>query len=170
MWLDPTLMRQMTTRVLQVLTEVDPDGAADYTAGARRFRAQLSDLDTRFRRGLADCDRNVVVVSHASFLYLVSRYDLEQEAIAGASPEAEPSPARMADLVTLVEDAGVTTIFTEPLAPDGPAETLARETGTQTADLDPIEGLTSDSGEDAKTYVDVMEANLAVLRPAMGCR
>jgi zinc transport system substrate-binding protein len=169
-WLDPALMNRITTRVAQALREADPDGKAAYDLAEAKFRDRLVALDTRYRRGLADCDRNVVLVSHASFLYLTSRYDLEQEPIAGASPEAEPSPARLAELVELVREAGVTTIFSEPLAPGGAAETLARETGVRTADLDPIEGLTSGSGADRRSYVALMDDNLDVLRTGLGCR
>jgi zinc transport system substrate-binding protein len=169
-WLDPELMDRMTVRVQAALTRADPDGRSEYATRARGLRDRLARLDDRYRTGLGDCERNVLVVSHASFLYLASRYDLEQEAIAGASPEAEPSPSRLADLTTLIREAGVTTIFTEPLAPEGPAQTLARETGTRTAVLDPIEGPTAGSGSSRRTYLQLMDANLPVLRSGLGCR
>ncbi|MDQ1374760.1 MAG: zinc transport system substrate-binding protein, partial [Actinomycetota bacterium] len=89
-------------------------------------------------------------------------------AVTGATPESEPSPTRLADLTNLVKDAGVTTIFTEPLVTGGPAATLARETGTKTATLDPIEG--PPKAAPHATYVQLMGRNLTTLRAALGCR
>jgi len=167
-WLDPTLMQRITSRVEAALAQADPDHRADYAANARRYRDQLGQLHRRFDAGLADCARNILVTSHAAYLYMASRYGLEQEAVTGTSPESEPSPARLADLTHLVADAGVTTIFTEPLVTGGPAATLARETGTKTATLDPVEGPPKDAP--SSTYVQLMGRNLAKLRAALGCR
>ncbi len=66
--------------------------------------------------GLADCERNTVVVSHDAFGYL-SRYGLDIEPIAGLSPDAEPTPADLAELQELIDDDGITTVFSERLAP-----------------------------------------------------
>jgi zinc transport system substrate-binding protein len=150
------------------LTRADPDHRSLYAANARRYGNQLAALDADFRTSLGDCDRNVIVTSHAAYLYLSKRYGLEQEAVAGATPESEPSSARLAELVTLVKDAGITTIFTEPLATGGPAATLARETGTKTASLDPLEGPPPNAPH--ATYLQLMGKNLYTLRAALGCR
>ena len=91
--------------------------------------------------GLSSCDRDELVTSHAAFHYLAERYGLEQVAITGVSPEAEPDPERLADLTDLIDRHGVTTVFHETLVSADLAETLAREAGVETAVLDPIEGL-----------------------------
>lgn len=167
-WLDPTLLGRIVIKVQGALAQADPENRPTYAANARKYRAELTALDREFATGLAECDRNVVVTSHAAYLYLTSRYQLEQEAVTGASPESEPSPARMAEVTELIRDSGVTTVFTEPLAGDGPAATLARETGVTTAVLDPLEGPPRDAP--TATYPELMRKNLAVLRTALGCR
>jgi zinc transport system substrate-binding protein len=167
-WLDPVLMSRIAVQVQAALTRVDPDRKDIYAANVRRYAQQLTALDAAFRTGLDKCDRNVMVTSHAAYLYLAKRYGLEQEAVTGASPESEPSPARLAELTTLVNDAGVTTIFTEPLVTGGSAAALARETGTKTATLDPLEGPPK-TAPDA-TYIQLMRKNLRTLQVALGCR
>lgn len=166
-WLDPTLMSRMSVTVQGALARVDPDHRDEYTANAARFRETLAELDRDLETGLVDCERNIVVTSHAAYRYLTSRYGLEQEAVTGSDPEAEPSPARLAELAELIEAGGVTTVFTEPLVTGGPAATLARETGTKTAVLDPVEGPPEDAPE--STYAELMRRNLASLRGALGC-
>jgi zinc transport system substrate-binding protein len=109
----------------------------------------------------------VVVTTHEAFGYLAHRYGLEMVGISGLSPDAEPSPARLADVREVIADEGVTTVFYERLVSPTVAETLADDLGVVTAVLDPIEGLTDDTeGED---YFTLMRANLGALEEANGC-
>jgi zinc transport system substrate-binding protein len=112
----------------------------------------------------------VIVTSHAAFGYLAERFGLQQESISGLSPEAEPTPDRLAELKALVERDGVTTIFTEELVSPKVAETVAQETGATTAILNPLESLTPDEVSAGDDYASVMQQNLRELRTALGCR
>jgi zinc transport system substrate-binding protein len=168
-WLDPVAYRQVVGRVESALADVDPSGAAAFAANAAALSARLTLLDREYRSGLASCDRTVIVTSHAAFGYLAQRYGLQQEPITGLSPEAEPDPQRLADLKTLVEQTGVTTVFTEDLVSPKVAETLASETGISTAVLNPLESITPDQLAAGQDYVSIMEENLDTLREALGC-
>jgi zinc transport system substrate-binding protein len=168
-WLDPVLMEGLVERTRDALVTADPEGRATYRANAAAFLAELRQLDQRYRAGLTGCSRDVMVTSHAAFGYLSARYGLRQEAISGISPDAEPDPARLAELADLVRRDGVTTIFTEELVSPEVADTLARETGATTAVLDPLEGLTKEEAAQGEDYVSIMERNLATLRAALGC-
>ena len=163
-WLDPTKLAAIVERVRDVLRDADPDAAGELEANAAAYVAELEELDADFATGLATCQRRVIVTTHAAFGHLAARYDLVERSIAGASPESEPDPARLAALVDDVAAEGITTVFTEPLVAPDVAETLAREADVVTAVLDPIEGI-----EDGATYESVMRENLAALRAALGC-
>ncbi|MGH9277282.1 MAG: metal ABC transporter substrate-binding protein, partial [Acidimicrobiales bacterium] len=91
-WLDPTLFKGMVSQVAGALATADPANRADYESRAATYGRELDDLDSAFRQGLAQCDRKVMVTSHAAFGYLAKRYGLTQEAIAGLEPESEPTP------------------------------------------------------------------------------
>ena len=91
-------------------------------------------------------------------------------AITGISPEAEPTPRDLEDVVRQVRAAGATTVFFEPLVSPRLAETVAREVGATTAVLDPLEGLTDKQIAAGEDYFSVMRENLAALRKALGCR
>jgi zinc transport system substrate-binding protein len=168
-WLDPVLYRQMVDRTAQALSEAMPEDASAFESNARAFQAELDGLDEEYRSGLTDCERDVIVTSHAAFGYVSTRYGLTQEAIAGLSPEAEPSPERLAHLAQLVRREGVTTIFTEELVSPKVAETLASEVGVSTAVLNPLEGLTEEELSAGQDYVSVMRSNLSTLEEALGC-
>ena len=166
-WLDPALMAELADAVAQELAEIDPEHAEDYSANAATLSEELEALDSAWASGLAECERDVVVVSHDAFGYL-TRYGLDFHGIAGLSPDAEPTPADLGELQALIRDEGITTVFSETLAPRALSETLARDAGVETAVLDPIEGLSDETAEE--DYLSIMEANLEALQEANGCR
>jgi zinc transport system substrate-binding protein len=168
-WLDPVRMATIVRSVQRGLTRADPSGRARYAANARRVLGELAALDQRYRGGLAQCTRNVVVTGHEAFGHLASRYGLRQEGVAGLSPDAEPDARRISQLIDVVKRTGTTTIFTEALVSPRIADTLARETGAKTEILNPLEGLTDHELARGADYLSVMDANLAKLRGALGC-
>jgi zinc transport system substrate-binding protein len=168
-WLDPVLYGQIVDRVAQALSAVDPSHATIYHANAARFDRQVAGVDEAYRTGLAHCERQVIVTSHAAFGYLATRYGLTQEPISGLSPDVEPTPQDLVALKALVERDHITTIFTEELVSPKVAETLANETGTTTAVLNPLESLTPDEVAAGDDYVSVMDRNLQILRSALAC-
>ncbi len=165
-WLDPTLMADAGDAVAEALAGVDPDGAQEYADRAAALRTDLESLDEELGSGLAGCERDTVVVSHDAFGYL-DRYGIDVEAVAGLSPDAEPTPADLGRLQELIGDDGITTVFSERLASPALTETLARDAGVTTAVLDPIEGLTEETAEE--DYLSLMRSNLEALRAANGC-
>jgi zinc transport system substrate-binding protein len=168
-WLDPVRMTAIVRTVQRQLTEVDPKGRAAYARNADRVVGELDALNTRYRDGLAHCDRDVIVTAHEAFGHLARRYGLRQEGVAGLSPDAEPDAKRIAQLTDLVKRLGVTTIFTEELVSPRIADTLAREAGVKTETMNPLEGLTDRELRNGDDYVSVMDANLAKLQAALGC-
>jgi zinc transport system substrate-binding protein len=159
-WLDPLRYAKIVGRIGQALQR--PDAAA-------RLQARLRDLDGEYRTGLAHCERHEIVTSHEAFGYLAERYGLEQVAITGLSPEVEPEPAKLQQVVELVRERGVTTIYFETLVSPRIAETVARETGAKTAVLNPIEGLTKNEISQGENYFSLMRTNLRALREGLGC-
>lgn len=166
-WLDPQRYAAVATAIADRLAAIDPPNAGDYAANARAFGTQLAALDAELRAGTASCRVKDLVTSHAAFGYLSARYGFRQVPIAGLTPEAEPSAARLAQVASLVRAQGVTTIYSETLVEPAFAETVARSTGARLATLDPLEGITDLSA--GRDYFEVMRSNLATLRAGQGC-
>jgi zinc transport system substrate-binding protein len=160
-WLDPLRYAEQARRVGEALERAEQ---------AERFAARLRELDDDFERGLARCASREIVTSHAAFGYLADRYGLEQIALTGVSPEAEPTARDLERIVLEVEGSGATTVFFETLVSPRLAETVAREAGARTAVLNPLEGLTEDEVAAGEDYFSVMRGNLETLRRALGCR
>ncbi len=170
LWLDPVLMRRVVTLLESSLTNVAPGNRVRLAGRADRLRRQLVALDRAFAAGLAECDRRVIVTAHQAFGRLAARYGLRAVPIAGVSPEQEPDPRRMGELVDLVAREGVTTVFTERAVSTRVGRTLAREAGVRTAVLDPLETPPTDGRQGFDGYLAAMRRNLVVLQRALGCR
>jgi zinc transport system substrate-binding protein len=159
-WLDPVRFARSVVGIARTLDDI---------TAARPALRRLQRLDSEYRVGLGECDRRVIVTTHAAFRELAARYGLTQISLSGSSPESEPSPRELEDLVDEVRASGVTTVFTEPLVSSEVAETVAREAGTAVATLDPSEGLSNERLHAGEDYLSVMRSNLAALRKALGC-
>jgi zinc transport system substrate-binding protein len=169
-WLDPVRMTSVVDEVEAALAKAAPEQAGTFRANADAYKRQLAALDREYKDGLRACARHEIVTSHAAFFYLAERYGLRHLPIAGLSPDAEPSPARLAGLARRIEADGITTVFYEALVSPRVAKTLASEAHVTTAVLNPIEGLTKDQIQAGDNYLSVMRDNLTALRRALGCR
>ena len=106
------------------------------------------------------------MVSHDAFGYL-EKYGLHFEPIAGLSPDAEPTPAHLAELQGLIRDEGITTVFSETLVSreDG-GHARRRPRPRRRRSSTRSRALTTDSTDD---YLSLMRTNLANLQEANGC-
>ncbi|WEV27941.1 metal ABC transporter substrate-binding protein [Streptomyces sp. 71268] len=167
-WLDPTKYAEVAKGLNKKLAEAYPDHKADFQKNTDALVTKLTALDKEFTAGLKNRTTDTFITTHAAFGYLAERYGLDQEGISGVSPEAEASPARIKEIQEIAKKEKVSTVFFETLASNKGAETVAEDTGLKTGVLDPIEGINDKSkGDD---YFEVMRANLAALKQALGAR
>lgn len=168
-WLDPQLSAAMTRQVSEVLAAELPGEAAEFTARADAFIDRLDALDAELADGLAACAGQLLVTTHEAFGYLARAYGLEQVAISGISPGAEPSAKTLTEIADLVRERGVTTVFAEEGLPDDLARTVADETGAGSAMLYTIESPAAELLAAGDDYFSLMRANLAALQAGLGC-
>ncbi|MDR5693816.1 MAG: zinc ABC transporter substrate-binding protein [Armatimonadota bacterium] len=168
-WLDPLLAQEMVQKIAAALNRIDPLGREQYEANKESYARQLRNLDSAYRNSLRSCRIRAVLTTHAFLDYLARRYGFQAIAIGGFSPEGEPSPARMKELVGLARKMRVRAVLTETLVSLRAAEVLAREVGAKVLRFNPLEGLTLEEEARGESYLTIMKKNLAVLREALGC-
>ncbi|WP_436244142.1 metal ABC transporter substrate-binding protein [Paenibacillus sp. LjRoot56] len=166
-WLSPVLAQREVEAIAQGLIEVDPTHKDDYRNNADRYITKLKALDGTFREALASVKHKEFVTQHAAFGYLAKEYGLTQVPIAGLSPEEEPAPDKMADIIEFVKEKQVKTIFFETLVDPKVATTIAKEINAHTDVLNPLEGLTAEDKKNNLDYISVMTNNLQALKKAL---
>jgi len=169
-WLDPVLMRLIVGKVATALIRSDPAGSLYYDTNAASLNASLATLHSAFTDGLASCNLRTIVVAHEAFDYLSARYGLTVVSIQGLSPDAEPTPQKIQEILDTVHRTGVKYLFYETLVSPQVAQTLADEAHIQTMVLDPLEGIASDRIAQGANYLTIMrDTNLPNLRTALEC-
>ncbi|MDK2888646.1 MAG: zinc transport system substrate-binding protein [Thermoanaerobacter sp.] len=167
-WLDPVLAQEIVKKIRDAYIAVDPEHAAYYSSRADEYLAALRELDREYRAAAQDFRRREIVTSHAAFAYLARRYGLQQVALMGLSPESEPDPVRMREIVAFCREHDVKYVFFEALVSPKVSRTLAREVGAETLVLNPLGNITPEEEKRGENYLSIMRENLARLKVALG--
>lgn len=168
-WLDPQNAIRQVQAIRDGLIQVDPAHQDAYRQNAAAYVAQLQQLDQEYQQSLANCTQKRFFTSHAAFGYLARRYGLEQHAIMGLAPDAEPTAQDLARIVAQAKADHVKYIFFETLVSDKVSRMVAGEIGAKTLVLNPFEGLTDNDLKAGKNYLSVMRENLTNLKTALEC-
>lgn len=166
-WLDPVSVQQEVNTIAQALASVDEKNAEVYKKNAETYNKKLADLDEKYKKTLTGMTNKEIVTSHKAFAYLANRYGFEQLGIMGISPDAEPTPDKMAKITEFCREHKVKYIFFETLTSPKLAQTIAKETGAQLLVLNPIESLTEQETKEGKDYIAIMNENLVNLEKAL---
>ena len=170
-WLDFERARKMVENIRDGFVAKDPAHKELYTKNAAEYNAKLTDLDERFRRGLANCAHRLFVHGgHFAFNYMARRYDLTYVSAYEGSPNAEPTPRKIMELKRLVMDNHVNYIYYEELITPRVAEVVARETKTTLLPLHGAHNISKDDLEKGATFISLMETNLTMLQKGLECR
>jgi len=170
-WLDLGNAQRMVDNILAGFVRKDPANKGFYEHNAALYKARLRQLDEQFKEGLAQCETRLFVHGgHYAFNYLARRYGLTYVSAYGFSPDAEPSPRHLADMVQLIRRYKSTYVFYEELIQPKVAETIARETGAKLLALNGAHNVTADEMKRGVTFIGLMEEDLKNLRAGLQCR
>lgn len=158
-WLSVDNVREYARVISAALSQVDPEGAAQYEENYRSYLTRLDELDEYVRdkaSGVPPDQRNIVS-THDAFGYLADYIGFEVAGVVALSPGQEPSASDVAELQDRIKEAGVAAVFEEPQL--GAEASVLRQTA---ADLG-IEVCTLYSGaldDRVPTYIDLMRFNV----------
>jgi len=170
-WLDLEMAGRIVDLIRDRLSMIDPEGAPVYRQNAEAYREKLRVLDLKFKTELGTCPRKTFILAgHAAFGYLARRYGLEQVALYGLSPDSQPTPGRLIDVVGLAREKGIKVIFFETAASPDVAKALSRELGATTLVLNPGHNLTRAEITKGVGFFDIMEETLRNWKDGLGCR
>ena len=157
-------------RIAAALAEADPAHADAYRANCTALQGRLMDLHAEIERGLAGCrSRTIVCGGHFAFGHFAERYGLRHlSPYAGFSPDAQPSPRALAQLVHTLRETGATAVFYEEILDPRLARVLADETGAQLLPLHSMHNVTKEDLASGATYFTLMRRNLENLRRGLG--
>ena len=159
-WLSPANAKIQMANIRDALIAADPDGTETYQTNYDHCAAEADALDAAFRDALAPYAGRGVIVAHEAFGYLCDAYGLEQIAVEGLTPDSEPDPARVAEIIRIAREHDVRVVFFDKTASSKVADTIASEVGARVDVLDPAASVDQDRIENGEDWFSIMRDNL----------
>jgi zinc transport system substrate-binding protein len=171
-WLDFANAQKMVDSICAALVEKDPANRDLYIKNADDYKRKLTSLDQEYRQSLANAKyRTIVHAGHFAFGYLAKRYNLTfLSAFKGFSPDAEPTPRDIGELIEKTKQSGVKYVFYEELISPRVAQTLAAEAGVELLPLNGAHNVSKDALARGDTFLAIMQRNLESLKKGLQCQ
>ena len=150
------------------MAELDPANAAQYTANAQSYVAQLRRVhnDALSQFSALPENHRTVVTAHDAFGYIAYTYGLTFLAPLGIDTEAEPSAQELAALIDLLKQKRVGALFVENVTSPALVKQIARETGLRIGGQLFSDAL-SERGGPATSYIAMFKHNLVAIIKAL---
>ncbi|MEM6255728.1 MAG: zinc ABC transporter substrate-binding protein [Cyanobacteria bacterium P01_D01_bin.156] len=161
-------------RVIQEeLSVISPENAEIYQTNAEALIAQLTQLDSWIQQQVATVpeSQRVLVTTHDALGYYADAYGIRIEAaLESFSTEARPSAADLRELIDLVEDSNIPTVFIESTSNPGLIEAVSRETDIGISDEPLYADSLGEPGTPAGTYTGMLMTNTCTIVTGLGGR
>jgi ABC-type Zn uptake system ZnuABC Zn-binding protein ZnuA len=156
-WLDPRNGVKVALEIAEALGRLDPAHAAEFTARARAFAADVDSTMSRGRRVAAAMPSREIITYHRSWPYFASAFGLDVVATIEPVPGIPPTGRHLQELVTLIRERSVRIILQEPYFSGEAGDFLAREADARVVRASPACGGTK-AGDYLAHFDEIFEA------------
>lgn len=169
-WTSPVNAAAIVSAICDELCKLSPDDATYFRANCDAYRARLAELDSEFRRTVANAKHDVLVFADRfPMRYFTLEYGLDYfAAFPGCSGETEPSAKTVAFLIDKVRDEKLPAVLYMEFSNQKMADVICEETGCKKLPFYSVHNVTAEQLEAGLGYLDLMEINLKSLKEALG--
>jgi zinc/manganese transport system substrate-binding protein len=157
--LDPGMAPAVTQNILEGLVRIAPQHRAAFEHNRQQFLAKVDEAMGRWNSMLAPYKGSPVVVNHALWIYLLSRFGLIQVGTVEERPGIPATANHIVKLVNLMKEDKVKAVIAEPWSDFKLVERIAQEAGARAAIL----AATVGSVKGADTFIDAVDFNVKTL-------
>ena len=159
--------------IASALGKIDKENASAYESNAKDYIGKLSALDNQFEEAVAAATTKTLLFGDRfPFRYLVDDYGISYyAAFVGCSAETEASFETIVFLSGKVDELGLTAILKIESSDGSIAQTIKNNTNGKNQKIltmDSLQSATKNEYVVGRTYLKVMQDNLAVLTEALG--
>lgn len=171
-WLSLRNAEVLCRALADELGKIDPANATVYEANAEAYIQQLAELEAEYQAVVQAAERRTLLFADRfPFRYLAADYDLSYyAAFSGCYADAEASFATITFLAGKVDELGLDCVLTLEKSDERLARAVIQCTEAQNQHilaLDSMQSVTLQEAAAGANYLDIMRANLAVLRQAL---
>ena len=169
-WLDPNNAIIMVSNVEVALSKKLPEQATLFIENASKLTHDLETLDQAIVEAVERFDSKTILSGgHFAFGYFAHRYGLENVSpYEGFSPDAEPTPQKIAQLIDTISSTKAKAIYYEELIDPRVAKVISDETGVEMLLLHAAHNISKEELSKGTTYLEIMYGNLERLKEGLG--
>ncbi|MEZ6134191.1 MAG: zinc ABC transporter substrate-binding protein [Pirellulaceae bacterium] len=174
-WMDVSAWSKCVDVIADELTKFDPAGETQYRENAKRYRDALAKLHEYGLQAIGTIpqESRILVTSHDAFNYFGRAYGLDVQGVQGISTESEAGLQRINDLVTLLVEKKVKSVFIESSVSSDNIEALVEGAKSQGHDVrigekELFSDAMGESGTYEGTYIGMLDHNITVVVRGLG--
>jgi zinc/manganese transport system substrate-binding protein len=161
--LDPGMAPAVTQNIVDGLARIAPQHRAAFERNRQQFLASLEEAMGRWAKALEPYKGAGVVVSHAQWIYFLTRFSLVQVGTIEERPGIPPTANHLVKLISLMKEDKTKVIVAEPWSDLKLIERVAQDAGAQAAVLASAVG----AMKATDTYVATIDFNVKTLAQAL---
>ncbi len=138
LWLSPKRAAAMVQTIVDTLCGLNEANAEIFRANAKRYIAELEELDAELKTTLSSLGNKSFIIYHSAYAYFADDYGLEMIGIEIEGKQA--TAAELKKVIALARQLGIKTVFYQQEFDGNQARTIAEEisgTAMQAAPLSP---------------------------------
>ncbi len=168
-WLDFDNDLKIINTITDALIKKDAVSKEFYMNNARIYKNTLLDLDDEYKRTLKLCKyKTIIYAGHFAFGYFARRYGLSYlSPYKGISPDSEPTPRNISELIEVIKKQQIQYIFFEELLEPKLAKVIEKETGVKLLLLHAGHNISKDEFNNNETFLQIMKDNLTRLKTGL---
>ena len=171
-WLSLKNAVKAVDAIAKAFGEADSENAEHYIENAKNYTDKLTALDSQYAETVSNATtKTLIFADRFPFIYMTHDYGIEYHAaFSGCSTEVNASFDTTQRLIDAVRSEGVQYVMISDSSTDNPpavASTVANSTGVGILSLDSCQSITESRITSGVTYLDIMTANLNVLKEAL---
>ena len=146
-----------------------PAKLSEFTDNAQKYIHDLEKIDEYIKSLLKSAKRKeLIFADRFPFRYFVDEYGLDYyAAFPGCAEQTEASSSTIAFLIDKVKADKIPVVLKIELTNGALAQTIADETGAKVLTLNAAHNISQEDFDAGKTYVDIMNENIEVLKKAL---
>jgi len=157
--LDPGMASHVTQNILEGLARVAPQHRAAFERNREQFLARVDEAMGRWTKILEPYKGSPVVVNHALWIYLLTRFGIVQVGTVEERPGIPATANHIVKLVNLMKEDRVKAVIAEPWSDFKLVQRIAQEAGANAAIL----AATVGSVKGTDTFIEAVDFNVKTL-------
>jgi manganese transport system substrate-binding protein len=163
-WMSPNKAEHYVDKIVDAFIKIDPLGEDEYRENASSYKAKLSSLDKELRDSLSliPKERRFLVTCEGAFSYLARDYGMQQGYLWPVNAEKQVTPRRMVNLIELIKENDIPTIFCESTVSAEAQKEVAKASNSVFGGTFYVDSLSNSDGP-ASTFLDLQRYNVQLL-------